>query len=110
MEARTACRRSAIFKNIVAIIAAILAVFMVGATGGYLVKTLSLPVAAPSAPVVSAQSVMSDGSASNDRTGRSGTTNVEGPDGPRGDFSSRTNIQLVPDPLDVSLGSSLGDE
>ncbi len=79
MEARTACRRSAIFKNMVAIIAAIVAVFMVGATGGYLVKTLSLPVAAPSAPVVSAQSVMSDGSASNDRTGRSGTTNVEGP-------------------------------
>src|SRR6266852_7977877 len=59
MEARTTCRRSAIFKNIVAIIAAIVAVFMVGATGGYLVKTLSLPVAAPSAPVASGQSVTS---------------------------------------------------
>ena len=66
MEARTACRRSAILKNMVAIIAAIVAVLMVGATGGYLVKTLSLSAAVPSAQNVAGQSVASDGSASND--------------------------------------------
>ncbi len=65
MDVRTACWRSAIL-NRVATIAAIVAVFMVGATGGYLVKTLSLPVAAPSAHIVAGQSVASDGSASND--------------------------------------------
>ena len=72
MEARTTCRRSAIAKNIATIVAAVVAVIMVGAIGGYVVKTLSLQVAAPSAHVV-AGSVALDGSASNASTRNGGT-------------------------------------
>jgi cell division protein FtsN len=51
MEARTAFRGPAVSRNVVAIVAAVLVAFALGAFGGYLVKAWSLPVAAPSAQI-----------------------------------------------------------
>jgi hypothetical protein len=55
MESRTVFSASAISRSIVAVVAAVLAAFILGATGGYLAKSLSLPVAPPTAHVAAGQ-------------------------------------------------------
>jgi hypothetical protein len=51
MEARTAFRGSAVSKNVVAIVAAVLVALVLGALAGYLFKALSLAAGTPSAQV-----------------------------------------------------------
>jgi len=80
MEARLAWRASTISRSTVAVVAAVLAAFMLGGTGGYLLKTFSLPVAAPiTHSVAEWPAVLEPGSAWNYRTQRAGTMSVEGP-------------------------------
>ena len=80
MEARAAFRGSAISKNIVAVVAAVLAALILGAIGGYLIKTLSLPAPAVGKHFVAGQPGASGyGSAWNYSTLRGGTQSVEGP-------------------------------
>jgi hypothetical protein len=83
MEARAAFRGSASSTNMVAIVAAVLAAFLLGAVGGYFVKTLSLPAAAASAVathIVAGQPEASGfGTAWNYSNRHSGTQSVEGP-------------------------------
>jgi hypothetical protein len=80
MEARTAFRGSAISKRMAAVAVAVLAAFMLGGIGGYLVKTLSLPTVPVAANVAVGQpAAAADGSASNYSSRRSGTQSIEGP-------------------------------
>lgn len=80
METRTALRGSAISKSKVAVVAAVLAAFMLGGTGGYLIKTLTLPAATAAQHIVQGQPGGSGyGSAWNYSSLRSGTMSVEGP-------------------------------
>jgi hypothetical protein len=79
MVARTAFLGSGISKGMVAVIA-VLAALMLGAAGGYLARTLSLPTASIAAHVVAGQPGASGyGSAWNYSSRRSGTQSVEGP-------------------------------
>ena len=48
MEARTAFRISAVSRNVVAIFAAMLVTFLLGAVGGYAFRAPNVPAAAPS--------------------------------------------------------------
>lgn len=80
MVARTAFPGSGISKGMVAVLVAVLAALMLGAAGGYLAKTMSLPTASIAAHVVAGQPGASGyGSAWNYSTRRSGTQSVEGP-------------------------------
>jgi hypothetical protein len=80
MEARTAFHGSAISKRMAAVIVAVLASFMLGGIGGYLVKTVSLPAVPVAANVVAGQPAASGfGSAWNYSDRRSGTQSIEGP-------------------------------
>ena len=80
MEARTAFHGSAISKRMAAVVVAVLAAFMLGGIGGYVVKTLSLPEVSVAASVVAGQPAESAyGSAWNYSTRRSGTQSIEGP-------------------------------
>lgn len=80
MEARATFQKSAISRNMVAVVVALAAAFLLGGTGGYLVKTLSLPVATSAAHIVAGQPGGSGyGSAWNYSSLRSGTMSVEGP-------------------------------
>lgn len=80
METRTAFRGSANSKNVVAIVAALLAALVLAAIGGLLVKTLSVPAAVSVAHIVAGQPGASEfGSAWDYSTRRSGTQTVEGP-------------------------------
>jgi cell division protein FtsN len=80
MEARRAFRGSAISRNMVAIVAAVLAAFLLGATGGYLARTLSLPVAATATHVLAGlPGASAPGSAWNYSNQHSRTQTVEGP-------------------------------
>jgi hypothetical protein len=80
MEARTAFRGSAISRGMVAVLAALLAALVLVAIGGLLIKTMSLPGAAPAKHMVAGQPGASGiGSAWNYGTQRSGTQTVEGP-------------------------------
>ena len=49
MEPTMAFRGSAASRSMAAIVAAVLVAFVLGVAGGYLIRTLSTPVAAPSA-------------------------------------------------------------
>lgn len=80
MEARTAFRGSAISRGTVAVVAALLAALVLAVIGGLVVKTLSVPAAAPAKHMVAGQPGASGiGSAWNYSTQRSGTQTVEGP-------------------------------
>ncbi len=84
MEARIALRASAISRSTAAVVAAVLAAFVLGGTGGYLLKALSLPVAPPIAPPIAHSAAewpaaLEPGSAWSYRTQRAGTMSVEGP-------------------------------
>ena len=80
MESRTAFHGSAISTRMVAIVAALLAALVLAATGGLLIKTLSVPAAAPVKHIVAGQPGASGfGSAWNYSTRHSGTQTVEGP-------------------------------
>jgi hypothetical protein len=82
MEARTAFRGSAISRSMGAVIAAVVAAFLLGALGGYAAKTLSLPVATSTAHVVAAQPAAAAGSDSvwNYSNRRGGPQMMEGPE------------------------------
>jgi hypothetical protein len=80
MEARAAFHGSAISKRMAAVVVAVLAAFMLGGIGGYLVKTLSLPAVSVAANIVAGQPGASGfGSAWNYSDRRSGTQSIEGP-------------------------------
>jgi hypothetical protein len=80
MEARTAFRGSAISRNMVAFGATLLAAIALIAMGGLLIKTVSVPAAAPAKHIVAGQPGGSGfGSAWNYTMQRSGTQTVEGP-------------------------------
>jgi hypothetical protein len=80
MEARATLHRSAVSKNMAAVVIAVLAAFLLGGTGGYLLKGLSLPVATSAGHIVAGQPGASGpGTAWNYSTRRSGTQTVEGP-------------------------------
>lgn len=64
MEARTAFRGSGISKSMVAIVAAVLAAFALGSTGGYFAKSLSETAAPASAHVAAAQTIQAPAPAS----------------------------------------------
>ncbi len=51
MEAKTAFRGSAVSRNMVAIVAAVLVAFVLGAVGGYVIRAFSPPVEAPAAGI-----------------------------------------------------------
>jgi hypothetical protein len=55
MEARTAFRSSAVTRNLVAVVAAMLVAFVLGVAGGYLISARSFPVAAPSVEPLESQ-------------------------------------------------------
>jgi cell division protein FtsN len=66
--------------HLVAVVMAVLAAFILGAAGGYVVKTLSLAAPAAAAQVVTGQPIVArPGSAWNYSNRRSGTQSVEGP-------------------------------
>lgn len=80
MEARTAFRGSAISRGTMAVVAALLAALVLAAIGGLVVKTLSVPAAAPAKHMVAGQPGASGiGSAWNYSTRRGGIQTVEGP-------------------------------
>jgi hypothetical protein len=80
MEARTAFRGSAISRSTGAVVATLLAALVLLATGGLLIKTLSVPAAAPAKHIVAGQPGGSGfGSAWNYSMQRGGTQTVEGP-------------------------------
>ena len=80
MEARTALRGSGISKRVVAIVIAVLAAFVLGAAGGYVAKTVSLPAATSPSHILAGQSEASGvGSAWNYSNLRHGTQSIEGP-------------------------------
>jgi hypothetical protein len=80
MEARRAFHGQAISRNVVVVIAALLAALVVVAMGGLLVKTLTVPAAAPAKQQLAVQpGTLGIGSAWNYSTRRSGTQTVEGP-------------------------------
>jgi len=80
MEARTAFRGTRISKRMAAVVVAVLAAFLLGGVGGYLVKTMSLPTVTVAANVAAGQPAASAyGSAWNYSNRRSGTQSIEGP-------------------------------
>ncbi len=80
MEARAAFHGSAISKKMAAIVLAVLAAFMLGGIGGYLVRALSQPAASVAANVAAGQPLASGyGSAWDYSTRRSGTQSLERP-------------------------------
>jgi hypothetical protein len=80
MEARTAFRGSAISRNMVAVVAALVAALVLVALGGLLIKTMSVPAAAPAKHIVAGQPGASGiGSAWNYSTRRSGIQTGEDP-------------------------------
>jgi hypothetical protein len=80
MEARATFRESTVSKNVVAVVLALVITFLAGGTGGYLVKSLSLPAATSAAHIVAGQPGASGpGTAWNYSVRRSGAQSVEGP-------------------------------
>jgi hypothetical protein len=80
MEARAALRGSGISKRTVAVVIAVLAAFVVGAAGGYIAKTVSLPAATTASHILAGQTETSGfGSAWNYSNLRHGTQTIEGP-------------------------------
>ena len=80
MEARKAFRGSVVSTGTMVALVAVLAAFMLGGIGGYVVKALSRPVSAVTAHVVTVTTAPSEfGSAWNYRVRRGGTQSVEGP-------------------------------
>ena len=80
MEARTTFRGSAVSKNVVAVVAALVITFLLGGSGGYIVKSLSLPSATSAGHNAVLQLGASEpGSAWNYSNRQSGTQSVEGP-------------------------------
>jgi hypothetical protein len=79
MEARTALRGSGISRRTVAFAIAVLAAFVLGAAGGYVAKTVSLPIAGGRSHFVAGQIGGSGvGSAWNYTNLRHGTQSIEG--------------------------------
>lgn len=92
MEARTAFRTSAVSRGLVAVVVLVLAALMLGAAGGYLAKSLSLPVKAPAAHVTDAQQATPDFSDEPRITrGRSGPQTMD--DGASTQSSASTSSQ-----------------
>ena len=80
MEARATFRESAVSKNVIAVVAALVITFLLGGSGGYLVRSLSLPSATSVGHTAVIQLGASEsGSAWNYSNRRSGTQSVEGP-------------------------------
>jgi hypothetical protein len=80
MESRTALRGTGVSKQMVVVVVALLAAFVLGAVGGYVLKALSLPAAAVATQVVAGQPAADGpGSAWNYANRRSGTQSFEGP-------------------------------
>lgn len=80
MEAKRAFHGQAISRNVVVVITALLAALIVVAMGGLLVKTLTVPAAAPAKQQLTVQpGTLGFGSAWNYSTRHSGTQAVEGP-------------------------------
>jgi hypothetical protein len=88
MEARATFRESAVSKNVIAVVAALVITFLLGGSGGYLVKSLSLPSATSAAhSAVIRLGASEPGSAWNYSNRKSGTQSVEGP-APAADVSA----------------------
>jgi hypothetical protein len=80
MEARTALRGSGISRRTVAVAIAVLAAFVLGAAGGYIAKTVSLPITSGPSHMLAGQIGGSGvGSAWNYTNLRHGTQSIEGP-------------------------------
>jgi hypothetical protein len=79
MEARATFRESTVSKSAVAIIVALLAAFLLGGTGGYIVKSLTLTSSTSAGHTAVIQVRASEpSSAWNESNRRSGTQTVEG--------------------------------
>jgi hypothetical protein len=80
MEARATFRESAASKNGIAVVIALVITFLLGGSGGYLAKSLSLPSATSAGRTEVIQLGASEpGSAWNYSSRQSGTQSVEGP-------------------------------